>query len=221
MRLLVLGDLHFPFHSRRALGRVYRLLDKLKPSHVVQVGDLYDQFAFSRFPKLLRVSPDRELADARACAEVMWNNFRGLACYQLMGNHDDRALKRALAVVPEFASLVGGSLREFYSFPGVKTVNTSNEELVLGGIYLHHGHRAKLGDHARFNQEKTVVGHTHVGGVVFFPRRNKILWELNAGFLADVRSYAFNYRAQKLCHTSTLGVGWVDDLGPRFIPLDK
>ena len=121
-RILALGDMHCPYHSQRALEKVYRLADDLQPTHVVQVGDLYDQFGFSRYPKVLKMEPEKELELARAAAEKMWLRFKGLNCYQLWGNHDDRALKRALASAPELASLVGKSLRELYTFPGVAAV---------------------------------------------------------------------------------------------------
>lgn len=218
-RILALGDTHFPYHSQRALEKVYRLADDLQPTHVVQVGDLYDQFGFSRYPKVLKMEPEKELELARAAAEKMWDHFKGLHCYQLWGNHDDRALKRALSSAPELASLVGKSLRELYTFPGVATKPDSREELALGHIIVQHGHRSKLGDHAKYNQHCTIVGHSHTGGVVFFPKRKNTIWELNCGFLADIAGPAFGYHAQKKFHTTTLGVGWVDELGPRFIPI--
>ena len=220
-RILALGDAHFPYHHRRALEWAYRLADKFKPTHVVQVGDLYDQFGFSRYPKVVKMDPEKELELARNAAEEMWSHFKGLCCYQLWGNHDDRALKRAVSAAPELASLVGKSLRELYSFSGVTTMQSGREELAIGKVLIHHGHRVKLGDHAKYNRSRTVVGHSHTGGVVFLPQKNDIIWELNCGFLADVTSEAFGYHAQKKCHTTTLGVGTVDGDGPRFWPYIK
>ncbi len=222
MKVLVLGDTHFPYHSKKALEWSYRLADRFKPDTVVQVGDLFDQFAFSRFPKIVKMDPEKELSLARTAAEKMWSHFKGLSCYQLQGNHDDRAFKRALSVAPEIAPLVGRSLRELYTFPGVKTVHDSREELILNvngqRVAFQHGHRSRLGDHARYNQLATVCGHSHTGGAVFLRGRYRTFWELNAGFLGDVDSPAFGYHAQKRVHTTTLGVGLIDELGPRFCP---
>jgi DNA repair exonuclease SbcCD nuclease subunit len=218
MKILTLGDTHFPFHHKKALDWVYRLADKLKPDTVVQVGDLFDQFAFSRYAKVLKMDPEKELSLARSAAEKMWSHFKGLSCFQLQGNHDDRIFKKALSDSPELASLVGKSLRELYTFPGVSTVHDGRQELMLGGILLQHGHRSKLGDHARYNQRSTICGHSHTGGVVYLRNLRGVFWELNAGFLGDVKSPAFGYHAQKRMHTTTLGVGLVDKHGPRFIP---
>lgn len=222
VKVLCLGDTHFPFAQRKALEWAYRLADKHKPTHVVQMGDLLDQFAFSRYPKVLKTDPETELANGRAAAEKMWARFKGLSCFQLMGNHDDRILKKALAAAPELASLVGQSLRALYTFPGVKTVLDGREELILRihgrEVAFQHGHRSRPGSHAAYNRLSTVVGHSHTGSVTYFPSAPGIIWELNAGFLGDLSSPAFGYHAQKRFHTTTLGVGLIDEEGPRFIP---
>lgn len=225
-RILALGDVHEPFGHRKALEWVYRLADEFKPTHVVQVGDVKDLFAFSRYPKVLKMQPEEELIRARAATEKLWQNFKGLSCFQLMGNHDQRVLKKAISVAPELASLVGKSLRELYSYPGVTTVWDDREELFLkvGGqlIAFQHGHRSKLGDHARYNGCNTVCGHSHHGGVWFDQNARGLFWELNVGFLGDIRSPAFGYRAQKSIHKTTLGAGTIaetyDSVVPTFIP---
>ncbi|MBK7864363.1 MAG: metallophosphoesterase [Archangiaceae bacterium] len=220
-KTLVLGDIHAPYHHRRALEWVYRLADKMKPDRVVQVGDLRDQFSFSRYPKVLKMSPEKEMELASAAVSKIWAHFKGLSNFQLVGNHDDRLLKKVLSDSPELASLVGKSFREMYTFPGVTTVYDSRQELILDGVIYQHGHRSKLGDHARFNQRSTVCGHSHNGGVVFMRNLKGVYWELNAGYLGDVRSPAFGYHSQKRMHTCTLGVGLIDEHGPRFIPYDR
>lgn len=220
MRILVLGDFHAPYHSKPALAWVIKLAKKLKPTHIVQVGDLYDMFAYSRYPKLLKLTPGQEVGLARRATEELWDLLpKNCKRYQLLGNHDDRPLKRALAVAPELAPLIGKTLDDLYTYPGVTLVKEA--EFELEGLLFQHGHRAKLGDHARYNQCSTVVGHSHVGGCVFLRNRNGVFYELNAGFLGDIETQAFSYLSQKKINTTTLGVGFIDDAGPRFIPFDK
>lgn len=217
-KILVLGDTHFPFAHRKAFDWVYRLADKFKPTHVVQVGDLLDQFAFSRYPKVLKMSPEEELARGRLAAEKMWKTVNCGNKIQLVGNHCVRLTKTAVSVAPQLAHLVDKSFRELYSFNGVKTVFNPTEEFKLGGIIFQHGHRSKLGDHARYNLCNTVCGHSHRGGVVFDQSARGPFWELNVGFLGDIESPVFGYRAQKHIHKTTVGVGLIDELGPRFVP---
>ncbi len=221
-RTLILGDVHFPYHHIGAVRWAVKFAEQFAPDRIIQVGDLTDQFAFSKFPKLVKQDPGSELKDAKILANFMWQNLRTAApnaeCYQLCGNHDDRAMKRALERAPELTELVGASLRELFTFEGVKTVHDSHEELVLDGISYQHGHRSKLGDHARFNQRSTVCGHSHTGGVVFMRNAAGVFYELNAGFLGLVESEAFAYHSQRKIHTCTLGIGVIDAHGPRFIP---
>ncbi len=217
LRILILGDLHYPYQSKAAVKWAIKLAYKLKPDIIVQVGDLYDQFSFSRYPKSAKLTPETEIALAREEAADLWDRLpKNCARIQMVGNHDERILKKALAVAPELAFLVGRSLRELYTFPDVRTVQ--NYEHVINGIMFQHGHRAKLGDHAKYNQMSTVCGHSHVGGVVFMRNRLGLYYELNAGFLGDVNTEAFSYQSQKVINNCTLGVGYIDENGPRFIP---
>ncbi len=219
---LVIGDIHFPYHHAAALRWVIELAKQLQPDRIVQVGDLKDQFSFSKFPKLVKQDPGSELEEAKKLATAFWADLRAAApnaeCYQLVGNHDSRALKRALEKAPELTELVGRSLRELYTYEGVKTIHDPAEELILDGVIFQHGHRSKLGDHARYNQRSTWCGHSHTGGVVFMRNLDGIYYEANAGFLGEVNTEAFAYHAQRRMNTCTLGVGIDDELGPRFCP---
>lgn len=215
--ILILGDTHFPFAHKNAMSWAVKLANELDPDVIVQIGDLLDQFSFSRYPRNHKLDPDVELKAGRAAAIGMWKSMPKRAKkFQLLGNHDDRMAKLALKAAPELVGLVGEKLEELYKFDGVKTVE--DYEFEIDGIMFQHGHRAKLGDHAKYNQCSTVVGHSHVGGVVFLRNRNGVYWELNAGFLGDIGTQAFKYLAQKKVNTTQPGIGLIDDYGPRFIP---
>jgi hypothetical protein len=60
------------------------------------------------------------------------------------------------------------------------------------------------------------VGHSHVGGVAYRSIQGKVLFELNAGLLGDPEAKGLSYTPQKLTRW-TLGWGFIDQLGPRFI----
>ena len=70
-----------------------------------------------------------------------------------------------------------------------------------------------------YNMMNSVVGHSHLGGTVFLPFKDNILWELNCGYIGDPESLALSYTAQKKVSKWTLGYGVIDDVGPRFNPL--
>lgn len=222
MRIAAFGDLHAPFEHKKAVEWAIRRAKKLRPQVVVQVGDLLDLYSFSKFPRAHFITPEEELSTARLRAAHFWERIvdatPGAERYQITGNHDVRPFKRVLEAAPELAPLVGKSLRELYTFPGVKTIDNPSQELIIDGIVFQHGHRSRLGDHSRYNQSNTVCGHSHTGGVNFQRNGKGTYWELNAGLLGDPANRVFSYRAQQKIHTCTLGLAIIDEDGPRFIP---
>jgi hypothetical protein len=109
-------------------------------------------------------------------------------------------------------------LTPLYTFPGVKLQEDPRAELNLDGVFFHHGYRTKLGDNRDFLNACSVTGHSHKGGAVFRAvHGGHQIWELNAGTLGDPESKGLTYTPQKHTH-QTLGLGWIDALGPRFIP---
>lgn len=190
--------------------------------YIIQVGDLLDQYSFSRFAKRNLFMPDRELRDGRDQALEMWSNIRRkqpqAKCIQLLGNHDVRALKRAQERLPEGQDIVHDSVMELYEFEGVLTAKDPRAEYKIEDIAFLHGYRTKLGDHTKYMHMNTVHGHTHRGGVAFVPVNGKTLWELDAGYLADADTEPMAYSEQKT-NNWTLGYGEIDIRGPRFIPI--
>lgn len=234
-RTLFIGDLHAPFSNLSLLDKIYRFAEREKPEVIVQIGDLYDHLSHSRFPRSTAstFNARQEQEAARAQAETMWSEVRKAApaakCYQLWGNHDARPLKRILEVYPEAEDWVSEMITRLMTFPGVETLDDTRQELMLpGNIMVHHGYRSRLGGHRDFAMLNAVVGHTHVGGVVYRQLRghshgkdghgkDEILWELNCGLAAQIESKGLTYTNQRLS-SWTPGWGWVDEYGPRFIP---
>jgi hypothetical protein len=217
-KVLVVGDIHFPFHNRTWLSWVLELSHALKPDIVVQIGDLYDFLSFSKYPRSLNLmTPEQECNEARAFAEQFWRDVYGAEKAQLMGNHDARAIKRVLEVLPAIEHLVAPGIKDLYQFEGVTTVDDGSE-IEVDGVLYQHGHKL-MGRHAPHNRQNTVCGHNHKGGLQVFSDSRGCYWELGVGCGIDAAHPAFGYRGQKAVPNIHLGVGWVDWLGPRFIPM--
>lgn len=217
----VVGDLHFPFTNLNTLTAFYHFISTHRPARIVQMGDLYDMFAHSKFPGSMNIyTPKQEMDLAQSMARDFWKKCQeivpGVECHLIMGNHDVRPLKRILESYP--AGEMFFNIRPWFEFEGVKTLHDSREELILDGVAYHHGFRGKLGDHRDHNLMNSVVGHTHRGGVVNRQIRGEVLWELNAGYMGDPLSKALSYTPSKISHW-TQGWGWVDEWGARFIPV--
>jgi hypothetical protein len=190
----------------------------------VQVGDLMDRYSHSRFPRSHNVyRPEQEDELARKGAEEMWAEVRKAAprasLFQLLGNHDLRPLKQVLAAYPQMEKWAEKMLAESMTFEGVKTLHDPREELKLpGNVDVIHGYLGRLGDHRNYTLTNVVHGHTHTGGVVFRQVAGRVLWELDCGLAGDMESKALSYTPQKSTK-HTLGWGFLDEYGPRFIPL--
>lgn len=219
--------MHLPFHNKAAVRKVLAAIKQEKPSHVVQIGDLYDFYNFSRFSKKNLLTSRKELKAARKAAVDFWQQVGRFApCakrYQILGNHDVRAVKRVADRVPELVEFVEDAFKPLFTFKGVETIYDTREELKIHEIIFMHGYRSGLGDHMRYNGAPTVCGHSHVGGVVFRQYRGRIIWELNAGYLADEGAEPLKYRPQRTSNW-TLGYGVITKgpsgiFEPRFVPL--
>lgn len=223
-RTVFVPDTHHPFACQRTLEAIYRFIEKEQPECVVQVGDLADRYSHARFPRShLLFSAEEEDQMARAGAETMWREIQKAApkaeCIQMVGNHDVRPLKQILSAYPQAERWIEKMMAEALTFEGVRTILDPREELKLpGNVDVIHGHYSKLGDHRNFSLTNVVHGHTHTGGVVFRNFAGKTLWELDCGYAADAESKGLSYTAQRTTKW-TLGWGFLDEHGPRFIPL--
>src|SRR5205814_2052736 len=108
-------------------------------------------------------------------------------------------------------------LDKIMSFDGVKLITDPRQEYEFDDVLTIHGYRTQLGSHRDYSLMKTVHGHSHKGGVVFRRIRGETLWELDVGFTGDAEAKAFGYTPQKI-YDGTVGLGWLDGYGPRFIP---
>lgn len=233
--ILALGDLHYPFHNRQALSdaldilsqETRRCLSQKEKIYVVQIGDLFDQYGFTKFPKKNLIRPEKELEQARFHAERMWFNIKKISskieCHQILGNHDLRAAKRCQEKLPEAQVLIKNSILELYRFEGVELHENPTLPLWINDIRFIHGYK-KHGTHMTSSQHKTVVGHSHKGGIVYSNAelpggRKRLIYELNCGWMGDENRFPdiFGYGAEKATGW-TIGVGLIDSYGPRFIP---
>jgi len=202
---------------------IINFIRKIKPKYVIQIGDLYDFFAWAKWPRKREIyTAEAEVEMARDMAEDFWRSVTNASKrskrFQIRGNHDERPYKRIAEKLPEF-TLLSKHIDELFDFPGVESTQSQRDEIILGDKVFMHGYRAKLGDHARHNGMSTICGHSHLGGCVNIRLGNRTIWELNAGFVADESSVPLSYTDQRKFSRWTQGFGYIDQYGPRFIPL--
>lgn len=222
-KVLIIPDLHMPFHDKKSLSEVVKFAKSFRPDCVVQIGDLYDCYSFSRFsrnPDL--ITPKDELLAAKGYAVEMWASMKKASprasLYQLRGNHESRLIKRMMDKVPEFESLLEAPITSLFKYRGVVSLPSERSELVIGDIILVHGWSLKPEFHMNYFGMSCVHGHSHRAGIVYKPHRGKALFEMNVGHLADEGQIP-------LCYGSTMTSQWTKGFGiiskgePRFIRL--
>lgn len=221
-RIVAIGDTHFPFQCNATLGRIYSLVESYKPHVIIQLGDLYDFYSASAFPRSHNImTPREEVEEARQGAEAFWKNIRKAApratYFQLWGNHDVRPRKRVMEMVPALESFF--KVEDMFRFPSVETLQNDRDDLEVDGVIFEHGHK-KFGAHMRDNLAPTVCGHSHLGGLLMSKVRGRVIWELNAGYVGDPQQEAFAY-GHKKWDRWTRGVATIDpELGPSFVLLE-
>ncbi len=223
LKVLCIPDAHLPWIAVKKLYSILDIIEKEKPDVIMQLGDLFDFFSFSKFARSHDIcTPEEEVGEAREFAVKMWENINKLCPrarkIQLLGNHEQRLFKRALERAPEIYSLVQQAGGELFKFKNVETINDTRCEMEIEGVVYCHGYLTKLGDHARYLLKPVVHGHSHRGGTHFFNLGGKMIWELDCGYLADPFQVPLQYGPTKTT-LWTHGFGIVDKLGPRFISL--
>lgn len=219
--MAIISDIHWPFHSQRVVDRFYKWVSDHKPSIVILNGDGWDMYSHAKFPRSHNVfTPKAEEEKSKVLNTEFWQVLKRASpksrLIQMLGNHDVRPIKRTLEEAPVLEHWIERYMRELFTFDGVETVFDPRQELMIGDVMVHHGHKSQLGahrDHALYN---AIVGHTHKAGVVFREIRGQTLWEMNCGYAGDPLAKGLTYTPQKITNW-TPGFGAVDEDGPRVI----
>lgn len=198
-KVFVIGDLHFPYASSAALKEVYKRIKQTKPNVVIQVGDLLDQYSFSKYARSVNLTtPRQELDKGLKQAKVFWATITKLVPrakkIQLLGNHDVRIRKRMLSQFPEMEHLY--NFMDQYTFDGVKTLESDRDFIKIDGVVYCHGWYSDSMKHANHFNLPVVHGHLHKPGITTQGR----LWCMDVGYLADPKQLPMQYTASKYSH---------------------
>lgn len=167
-KILVLPDIHAPYHDARALNLVERVARKVKPTHIVSIGDLADCHAISAHQK----TPERRLfwqEEIESAAGVVkrirtWGDEFRMA----EGNHETRLARYVMEKAPELSGthasireLLGVEKREWFEYRthfyiggmsfthdlGHSGPNSLKQTLDAFGGCITFGHTHRLGTH--------------------------------------------------------------------------
>lgn len=213
MKVFIIADAHFPFHSKKAYEKVMAALKKEKPDAVVQIGDLLDQYVFSKYSRSSKVTVQDDIKKGLSLAAQMWKDISKALpkakLYQILGNHDMRMSKRVSELLPELSEVF--SPTSIYKFKNVKVMQSDRDFLVLDGVTYCHGWLSRSIDHAKHFNAPTVHGHRHRPTIEV----DGSLWSMDVGFMADEKSLPLSYTASKYSRWR-MAYGIVENKLPRL-----
>lgn len=190
--VLVISDAHLPFEHPDALRFCREIQEKYNCGTVVNIGDIIDNYAISRYdkdPSSMAISAEYE--EVLRKLKAWYKTFPEVKV--CIGNHEARLFKKvALAGLP--ISWLK-DLKSILEAPSEWTFEFSYD--INGVLYTHgtnySGDMAAL-NIARDNRQSTVIGHIHTAaGVRYLSNRNNTIFGMSVGCLVDDKSYAFAY----------------------------
>lgn len=222
--IIVLGDIHAPFHDRAAVALARAVAKKVKPFAIVSVGDIVDCYSISRFTK--RPDRERRLVNELRAARAVADSFRAIAPLLItLGNHDARVADFIASQAPELEGLI--NLPEQLGFVP-NEVTPYREMLKIHKCHFTHdvgfsGAHAAAQSLAAFNGN-LVFGHTHRANIVYSGDiRGERHVCMNVGWLGNDSDIDYMHKARMKDWTK--GVGLVSmnatALSMQFIPFVK
>lgn len=169
-RVLVLSDIHIPYHDRKALKLALEYGKEHKCNAVLLNGDTLDFFQLSRYIKDRRL---RDFAGELELGKQFLESLKQLECpiYYKVGNHEERYENYLKTVAPELLGVNNFRLSELLEFGKYGVIEIKSKQLMkLGHLNVLHGHEfghsffspvnAARGLYMRAKAD-SVIGHHH------------------------------------------------------------
>lgn len=197
--ILAYGDLHFPFHDKRAFDFLAQIKDDYRPDRIIDLGDTSDQYSFSRYPKDPRaLSITEELQKLRKCIKTLGKLFPKVDI--MTSNHCERMYSKAtLSGIPR--ELLK-PYREIIEAPEgwrwykelTLTVDKTREK-----IYFCHERGSNVLQLAKTIAMNTIMGHVHSGfNIQYFHNPLKQMFAVQCGCLISDEGVPYQYNKHNI-----------------------
>ena len=216
-RILVISDLHLPYHHRDSFAFLKEIKKQFKPQFVCNIGDSLDQHALSFHDSSADLySAGHELRKAKEYVKELESIFPKVT--EVDSNHSSLIYRRALK-----HGLPRAYLKDYGDFLETKkwkwvddlTLTLSNGQR----CFFTHGRSAEVIKVSQAQSMNTVQGHYHTKFTIsYWANSDNIFWGMNVGCLINQKSMAFNY-ARNFKTRFILGCGLILDGYPRLMPM--
>lgn len=170
--ILVISDLHIPYHDIAAITAAFQYGQNKKVNTVFINGDLIDFCLISRFEKNPKKrSVKYELDATRAVLDSLREAFPTQEIYYIKGNHDIRLEAYLRVKAPEILDMDEFQLESLLQLHKYKIKIIEDNVLVKAGLLsITHGHHVMRGFFAPVNsarglymkaKQSTIIGHVH------------------------------------------------------------
>jgi len=141
-KIAVLGDIHLPYHSVKALRNVFARLDKLKPDLIILNGDTIDFYKLSRFMKDPRCrSVKKEIETTNDFLDALDERYPKAKKIWKDGNHEERLDHYVMSAAPEIYDLKMVTLTELLQLNERRFDYVNDKRAIyLGNLTVLHGH---------------------------------------------------------------------------------
>ena len=216
--VLVISDLHIPYHHKDAFKFLKALKDKYKPDLIVNIGDELDQHAISMHdhnPDLM--SAGDELKSSRVYVKELEKIFPKMSIVH--SNHSSLVYRRALKY-----GLPKEYLRSYNEFLGVGKGWQWVDDLRItlsdnSRCFFTHGMSATVLQVAMQYGMNTVQGHYHTKfSIGYYSNPDALVWGMQVGCLIDQKSMAFDY-AKNFKTRFIVGCGMIIEGPPKLMPM--
>ena len=216
--ILVISDLHIPYHHPDALDFLSDLKRTYRPTRIINIGDEVDNHGISfhdKDPNLL--SPGDELKESRRYIKQLEKLFPKMDI--LESNHGSRLYRKALAHGIPRAMLKSynevlevGSGWKWFDDLIVKLPNNQP-------VYFCHGKNKNVTILSQRMGMSAVQGHFHGRFKIdYWGNPERLNWAMAVGCLADTKSLAMAYGKNEL-ERPVIGCGLIIDSLPILEPL--
>lgn len=216
-RILVISDLHIPYHREDAFDFLKEIKKQYKPDTIINIGDELDMHALSFHdsnPDL--PSAGHELSLAKEYIKELENIFPVMTL--LDSNHSSLIYRRGIK-----HGIPRGFLRDYNDFLNVKKWKWV-EDLVLTlpngqRCLFTHGKAADVIKVSQIHSMNCVQGHFHSKfRIDFWANPDQLLWGMQVGCLIRQKSMAFHY-ARNFKTKFVMGCGMIIDSIPKLMPM--
>lgn len=192
-RILVISDMHIPYHHENLLPFLESLKKRYQPTRVICVGDELDKHAMSFHdsdPDL--PSAGDELKRALPVIAQLKEIFPVMDLID--SNHGSMVYRKSKA-----HGIPRSYIRSYNEVLGVDEGWQWHNDLTITlpdgqKVYFHHGKSADAVKTSQAMSMSHVCGHFHESfGIKYWANPNGLFWAINSGCLIDDKALAFSY----------------------------